>query len=438
MPRLVQGPDGRIHSFPDDATDDDISDALDSVVSADAKGEDKPSLGGFAANVVTSGGRAINDMLVQPALHPVETGKSVVAMAAHPVKTAQAVGTVLSNRYGSPEKAKETLYNDPVGAVTDFSTLLTGGATIAPKASKLAAAAKYTNPIMALKPVAKGVEYGAAAALRPFLDPPKVLRRQQRTALEIERTALTEGATRAGASNRKVKKATAQADRLAAAAPRRTPNAQIADMPKTLAATEKGLDHLNDLDRVAAVEAEVLSSLPTGGATTAELLEKRRYLDRVRDQAFRAADRGGVPTNMRQAAQGEVLDNIRAAIRQNAPGIADVDDKARRLGTVRSAFNEANLRPKGIPMSAALAGAGAGGWFGGPVGSAVGAAYGVSRTFPQIPATLLSAPVRGTAAVAKAATSDAGRKLALAARAAGMSEEELTRALLVQALEEQE
>lgn len=78
------------------------------------------------------------------------------------VDTANAVGGEYAKRYGSVEGFKDALATDPVGVLSDFSTLLSGGATatakVAPAASKaLTTAAAYTNPAA---PIAKAAEYG--------------------------------------------------------------------------------------------------------------------------------------------------------------------------------------------------------------------------------------------------------------------------------------
>lgn len=112
------------------------------------------------------------------------------------VNTANAVGGEYAKRYGSVEGFKEALATDPVGVVSDFSTLLSGGAAatskIAPTASKaLSATAAYTNPAA---PIAKGVEYGlglGAKAAGNVIDALQGQRPQVRAG-NIIRNALTE------------------------------------------------------------------------------------------------------------------------------------------------------------------------------------------------------------------------------------------------------
>ena len=112
------------------------------------------------------------------------------------VSAANAVGGEYAKRYGSVEGFKEALATDPVGVVSDFSTLLSGGAAatskIAPTASKaLSTTAAYTNPAA---PIAKGVEYGlglGAKAAGNVIDALQGQRPQVRAG-SIIRNALTE------------------------------------------------------------------------------------------------------------------------------------------------------------------------------------------------------------------------------------------------------
>jgi hypothetical protein len=75
--------------------------------------------------------------------------------------TANAFGGMMKDRYGSMEGVKNTLATDPVGALADLSTVLTGGAAAATKApmvsSALQKAATLTNPLSAVAPVARGL-----------------------------------------------------------------------------------------------------------------------------------------------------------------------------------------------------------------------------------------------------------------------------------------
>jgi len=75
-------------------------------------------------------------------------------------EAANAVGGMYKDRYGNYEAIKRTFAEDPVGAVADLSSILSGGATatarVAPLASKgLAFGAKATNPLAPVGVAAK-------------------------------------------------------------------------------------------------------------------------------------------------------------------------------------------------------------------------------------------------------------------------------------------
>ena len=138
-------------------------------------------------NLPSSAGKFVGD-LYQAVTSPVQTAKGILDIGAgalqnitpkgikdfvnqfetnpeaaqRAVGVANAVGGEYAKRYGSVEGFKEILATDPVAVISDFSTLLSGGATatgkVAPSVSKaLGTAAAYTNP---MAPIAKGAEYG--------------------------------------------------------------------------------------------------------------------------------------------------------------------------------------------------------------------------------------------------------------------------------------
>ncbi len=121
--------------------------------------------------------------IYQAVRHPIETGKAVIDMGAgalqnaapdwvktginaiegegggrfpsqpaqRAAETASAVGNLYKNRYGGMENLKETIATDPVGVAADLSTVLTGGAALAPKGGQVAnvlqRGANVTNPL---------------------------------------------------------------------------------------------------------------------------------------------------------------------------------------------------------------------------------------------------------------------------------------------------
>lgn len=81
------------------------------------------------------------------------------------VQTAQQVGGVYKQRYGSVEALKRTIAKDPVGAMADLSTLLSGGAGIARAGAK--ATTRVAPRVSAAAGKAANVMTKAAAATNP-------------------------------------------------------------------------------------------------------------------------------------------------------------------------------------------------------------------------------------------------------------------------------
>jgi len=128
--------------------------------------EPERTLGGFAGNVIKSGYNVAKGV-AGAVMHPIDTAsglvdvgagalqnvlpKSVVdfvnkfdsdpAAAKRAVAAADAVGGVYKEKYGGLDKIKKTLYEDPVGAAADISTLLTGGAGLIKNAPLVTAGA---------------------------------------------------------------------------------------------------------------------------------------------------------------------------------------------------------------------------------------------------------------------------------------------------------
>lgn len=95
------------------------------------------------------------------------------AAAARASQTASNVAQVYKDRYGSIEGLKNTLATDPVGAMADLSTVLGGGAALAPKGSMLerglGAASKYTNPLTPVVAAGRGVADAAGTLAKNTL-----------------------------------------------------------------------------------------------------------------------------------------------------------------------------------------------------------------------------------------------------------------------------
>ena len=124
------------------------------------------SLGGFAGNVIKSGYNTAKGV-VEAVMHPLDTATTIADVGAGALqkalpqgvvdfinkfeynpeaalrasKVANAVGGLYADRYGSVEGIKKTLYEDPVGAAADLSTILSLGAGAVRQAPNVAAGA---------------------------------------------------------------------------------------------------------------------------------------------------------------------------------------------------------------------------------------------------------------------------------------------------------
>lgn len=119
------------------------------------------------ANAPASAGRMVQD-IYQAVTSPVQTAKTVLDIGAGTLQNllpeslvrmigedrpsrqvASQVGEFYKQRYGSEEGLKKAVATDPVGVMADLSTILTGGAAVAPRAvsAPLKAAATAVDPL---------------------------------------------------------------------------------------------------------------------------------------------------------------------------------------------------------------------------------------------------------------------------------------------------
>ena len=148
-------------------------------------------------NAPASAGRLIGGV-VESVMSPLQTGKAVLDIGAGALQnalpqsvvnfvnkadvnrpealqsaldarqTASNVGEFYKQRYGGAENIKRTLAEDPVGALADVSTILSGGAGLAKMAgapsmatNALSTASRYTNPLLPAEKAIGGLTRGA-------------------------------------------------------------------------------------------------------------------------------------------------------------------------------------------------------------------------------------------------------------------------------------
>lgn len=152
--------------------------------------EPERTLGGFAGNVIKSGVNVAKGV-AGAVMHPIDTASGLVDVGAgalqnvlpksvvdfvnkfdsdpvaaqRAIAAADAVGGVYKEKYGSIDKVKKTLYEDPVGAAADLSTLFGGASAVIKGAPAVAARALQVAgaPEMALN-VARAIPTAANVA----------------------------------------------------------------------------------------------------------------------------------------------------------------------------------------------------------------------------------------------------------------------------------
>tara|TARA_R110002126_G_scaffold124123_1_gene265958 strand:- start:8 stop:1783 length:1776 start_codon:yes stop_codon:yes gene_type:complete len=136
-----------------------------------------------AKGVLDIGAGALQKVLPEGAVNFINQFEGNPAAATRAVEAANAVGGMFKDRYGSYEGIKRTLAEDPVGAVADLSTLLTGGsmatARVAPSVSKtLQTASVATNPLSLVTKPAQ-----AALAAKESMFPSQLSKQQELNAV---------------------------------------------------------------------------------------------------------------------------------------------------------------------------------------------------------------------------------------------------------------
>lgn len=111
--------------------------------------------------ILDAGAGALRNALPQGVVNFIDQFDTNPEAAQRAVQTANAIGGMYKDRYGSYEGIKRTFAEDPVGAVADLSTLLTGGGAAATKiglGKTGAALSKVGSAINPMRPIAPIIE----------------------------------------------------------------------------------------------------------------------------------------------------------------------------------------------------------------------------------------------------------------------------------------
>lgn len=117
-------------------------------------------------SILDAGAGALRNALPQGVVNFIDQFDTNPQATQRAVQTANAIGGMYKDRYGSYEGIKRTFAEDPVGAVADLSTLLTGGGAAATKlgakqtGAAVSRAGAAINPMRPIAPIIeKPIEY---------------------------------------------------------------------------------------------------------------------------------------------------------------------------------------------------------------------------------------------------------------------------------------
>jgi len=156
MPRSIATKDGiQLNNIPDGISDDEIKARIADIREGNVKFDAET----MVKNIPGSALQFAKD-ITYPVLHPQETLESLQTIGsgaaqmvagelnrgegaptyANPqaVTDTKAVWEAMVGRYGGMNQLKKTAMEDPVGMLTDLSSVMTGGASLVPKVGKLA------------------------------------------------------------------------------------------------------------------------------------------------------------------------------------------------------------------------------------------------------------------------------------------------------------
>lgn len=277
---------------------------------------EEKTLGGFGQNVLKSGGRMAED-LFNAVTSPIQTGKGILKLAKGAVElaipgeqgdedSARAVGQFYKDRYGGVENIKDTLYNDPVGAVADLSTVLGGGAGVlkgvgalsksanVAKAGRLmTAASDLTNPVRAVTAPVKALGHAAGTGLAQItVRPGTQLAKQAGVGdkLRIAREVAEKGLWNTERASQNLDEAIQRSKDLVASSPAPpVPRSKVAVFDNTLDELLKRQgSQQQGLSDLAALERNIVSDFPDQ-IPLGDLYDFNKHANREANATFRKA-----------------------------------------------------------------------------------------------------------------------------------------------------
>lgn len=351
------------------------------------------SVSGFLGNILPSlGGFALDTIQGLPGLvSTVRDLASPTALLTNPDRaqalgqqlrgTLKAIPQMVSDRYGSLEKAGNTLYNDPAGVAADVSTVASLGSGAAMRspalAGKLRMVSEATNPARLITaPLAKATDLASDAVIAGTVRPPAAVRQEFGGHRGVARSIKNERVHSAASAERKLGRSTTKADALlaekqAAGVPgvdTSKATSALLSKPAEKAARRERLGKTEQseplLDRAVRIEANNPQQIPL---TEAQALKR---------EAQELAYESGVDNlSVNKAGETALAQALREGIEQRVPEVGPINEQSQRLLGAKRAFAAAEDRPSNLNTSLASLGFGGGVMSGDPLTAALLAGF---------------------------------------------------------------
>jgi hypothetical protein len=370
MPQRYTTKSGKVLTFPDDATVDEIQ----AVADAEDGVESGKSVGGFLNNAKDSAinfAKSLNPVESVPAVLRLLKGGVDMAVPGIPTqdelnltKLPGAMADMAKQRYGGWENIKNTAYTDPVGMLADASTVLggTGGVLkatgMAPKLARAATVASdVTNPLRAVTyPAAKLARGTGMMMAHVTTRPGTTLQKQAGSKYRIGRevaekglyTTERAGQNLTGAINKA--KETVRASNLPP-----TPRANVVKLDKTLDDAMRRTGSVDEsVDAVAGLQNRLVRDLPPD-IPVEDLFEFSKLANRERAglMAKHRMETPGGPDPIVGRGWNEVSGNVRDVL-GNIDGL-QADNRAVQTAMLAdAAVRTAQARPHALSRIVAL------------------------------------------------------------------------------------